>query len=161
ATCLRMRLQKRFWDETLAGAMKNYQRRAGLQPTGQLDEATLKALNVPAGTRARELESTANPIANIRIPFDQRYVAVKIPSASVEAVENQRTVQRHTAIAGKNDHPSPQLTAAIQGITLNPTWTIPHSIVENELIPKLKRDPHRLQVLLSLQGPWKCHGPPR
>src|SRR5262245_44518575 len=41
-----------------------------------------------------------------------------IPSASVEAVENQRTVQRHTAIAGKNDHPSPQLTVAIQGITL-------------------------------------------
>ncbi len=144
------------WNETLTGALKSYQRRAGLQESGELDEATLKALNVPAGIRARELESSAARIANILIPFDQRYVAVNIPSASVEAVESQRAVQRHTAIAGKKDHPSPQLTATIRGITLNPSWTIPRSIVENELIPKLKRNPNYLKraklVVLDRNG---------
>jgi hypothetical protein len=62
----------------------------------------------------------------------------------LEAVENQRVVQRHTAIAGKSDSPSPQLTAAIQGITINLTWAIAHAIVVSELIPKLKKDPHYL-----------------
>jgi len=55
---------------------------------------------------------------------------VNIPSASVEAVDGLRVVQRHAAIVGKADHPSPQLTAQIRGITLNQTWTIPRSIVE-------------------------------
>jgi len=107
-------------------------------------EATLKALNVPADVRAHELESSAKRVADLKIQFDQPYVVVNIPTASVEAVEDQRVVLRHTAIAGKSDHRSPQLTAAIQGITINPTWTIPHAIVESELIPKLKKDPHYL-----------------
>jgi hypothetical protein len=68
-----------LWDETLTGALKSYQRRAGLRQSGELDEATLKALNVPASIRARELESSAKRIANLKIPFDQRYVAVNIP----------------------------------------------------------------------------------
>jgi hypothetical protein len=42
------------WDETLTGALKSYQSRAGLQQSGELDEATLSALNVPASIRARE-----------------------------------------------------------------------------------------------------------
>jgi L,D-transpeptidase YcbB len=144
------------WDEALTEALKRFQRRAGLQPSGEVDEATLKALNVPADARAHELESSAKRVADLKIQFDQPYVVVNIPTASVEAVENQRVVQRHTAIAGKSDHRSPQLTAAIQGITINPTWTIPHAIVESELIPKLKKDPHYLSraklVVLDRNG---------
>jgi murein L,D-transpeptidase YcbB/YkuD len=109
---------------------------------------------LPAFARANQ--SSAKRIANLKIPFDRRYVAVNIPSASVEAVDNLRTVQRHAAIAGKKDRPSPQLTAVIQGMSLNPTWTIPRSIVESELIPKLKRDPHHLRraklVVLGRDG---------
>jgi L,D-transpeptidase catalytic domain len=109
---------------------------------------------VPPEVRAHELESSAKRIADLKIQFDQPYVVVNIPAASVEAIENQRVLQRHTAIAGKRDHRSPQLTAAIQGI--NPTWTIPHAIVESELIPKLKKDPHYLSraklVVLDRNG---------
>jgi hypothetical protein len=89
------------WDEALTEALKRFQRRAGLQPSGEVDEATLKALNVPADARAHELESSAKRVADLKIQFDQPYVVVNIPTASVEAVENQRVVQRHTAIAGK------------------------------------------------------------
>jgi L,D-transpeptidase YcbB len=57
---------------------------------------------------------------------------------------------------GKVDHPSPQLTATIQSITINPTWTIPRSIVENEIIPKLKKDPGYLRraklIVLDQRG---------
>jgi L,D-transpeptidase YcbB len=70
---------------------------------------------------------------------------VNIPSASVEAVEGSHIVERHAAVAGDADHPSPQLIALIRDITLNPTWTIPRSIVENEVIPKLKKDPNYLR----------------
>jgi L,D-transpeptidase YcbB len=66
--------------------LKRFQRRAGLQPSGEVDEATLKALNVPADVRAHELELSAKRIADLKIQFDQPYVVVNIPTASVEAV---------------------------------------------------------------------------
>ena len=77
------------------------QRRAGLQQSG-MDKATLKSLNVPADVRAHELESSAKRLADIKIRFDQPYVVVNIPAASVEAVEDLRVVQRHTAIEAKS-----------------------------------------------------------
>ena len=144
------------WDDALTDALKSFQRRAGLRQSGEVDEATLKALNVPAGIRARQLEASAKRIGEINIGFDQSYVLVNIPSASVEAVKDLRVVQRHAAIVGKVDHPSPQLTAAIQSITINPTWTIPRSIIETELIPKLRKDPGYLRraklVVLNRKG---------
>jgi L,D-transpeptidase YcbB len=97
----------------------------------------------PASARASSKQ--AKRAGEVKIRFDQRYVLVNIPSASVEAIENSRAVQRHAAIAGKVDHPSPQLTATIQSITINPAWTVPRSIVENEFIPKLRRDPGYLR----------------
>lgn len=68
--------------------MRRFQRRAGLQQSGEVDEATLNELNVPADVRARELEASAKRIADVKIDFDQGYVVVNIPSASVEAVQD-------------------------------------------------------------------------
>jgi hypothetical protein len=55
------------------------------------------------------------------------------------------------------------LRPAIQGITINPTWTIPHAIVESELIPKLKKDPHYLSraKLVVLDGNGRKRTTPR
>jgi murein L,D-transpeptidase YcbB/YkuD len=43
------------WDDALTDAVTRFQRRAGLQQSGEVDEATLNELNVPADVRAREL----------------------------------------------------------------------------------------------------------
>src|SRR5262245_11978966 len=111
------------WDDALTAALRRFQFRAGLEQSGEVDWATLKALNVPADVRAGELEASAKRAGEVNIRFDEPHVLVNIPSASVEAIENSRAVQRHAAIVGKVDHPSPQLTATIQSITINPTWT--------------------------------------
>ena len=70
-----------------------------------------------------------------------RYVVVNLPSTSVEAVENGRVVHRYVAIVGDPDHPSPEISAHIQVINLNPTWTVPTSIIKKEIIPRMQRDP--------------------
>jgi murein L,D-transpeptidase YcbB/YkuD len=127
------------WDDALTDAVTRFQHRAGLHQSGEIDEA-MNELNVQADVRARELEASAKRIADVKIDFDQRYVVVNIPSASVEAVQDLRVAQRHAAVVGELDHPSPQLIAAIRSITINPAWTIPRSIVESEVIPKKTRN---------------------
>ena len=113
----------------------------GLRQTGIVSGATLKAINVPARERFNELASSANRLAGLNFSFDDRYVVVNLPSTSVEAVENGRVVHRYVAIVGDPEHPSPEISAHIQVVNLNPTWTVPTSIIKKEIIPRMQRDP--------------------
>ena len=129
------------WDTGLTAAVKRFQSRMGLRQTGVVAGATLKAINVPASVRFNQLASSANRLAGLNFSFDQRYVVVNLPSTSVEAVENGRVAHRYVAIVGDPEHPSPEISAHIQVINLNPTWTVPTSIIKKEIIPRMQRDP--------------------
>jgi L,D-transpeptidase YcbB len=129
------------WDNGLTAGVKRFQARMGLRQTGVVSGATMKAINVPARERFNELASSANRLAGLNFSFDDRYVVVNLPSTSVEAVENGRVVHRYVAIVGDPEHPSPEISAHIQVINLNPTWTVPTSIIKKEIIPRMQRDP--------------------
>jgi L,D-transpeptidase YcbB len=129
------------WDNGLTAGVKRFQARMGLRQTGIVSGATLKAINVPARERFNELASSANRLAGLNFSFDERYVVVNLPSTSVEAVENGRVAHRYVAIVGDPEHPSPEISAHIQVVNLNPTWTVPTSIIKREIIPRMQRDP--------------------
>ena len=132
------------WDDWLTAGVKHFQERMGLRQTGIVSGATLKAINVPASVRFRELASSAQRLAGVNFTFGDRYVAVNLPSAQVEAVEGGKVVHHYIAIVGGPDHPSPEIQAHIQVINLNPTWTVPTSIIKKEIIPHMRKDPSYL-----------------
>jgi murein L,D-transpeptidase YcbB/YkuD len=129
------------FDKPLAEAVKQFQMRHGLARTGIVAGATLKALNVPAEQRALQLQMSAARISGSAFAFGPRYVVVNLPSASVEAVEGAFVKKRYVAVVGKPANASPQIEARIGAVNINPTWTLPVSIVKNEIIPKMQRDP--------------------
>lgn len=130
------------WDGALSDALRRFQAHMGVEQTGDVSRETLRELNVPAATRARQLEMTAARLAKVHFRFAGRYVDVNIPAASVEAVEDGNAIERFTAVVGGRRHPSPQVVARIISIDINPAWTVPASIIEKELAPKLRRNPH-------------------
>ena len=132
------------WDEGLTDAIKRFQANHGLDQTGDVSRATLRALNVPAAARAKQLEATARRLARLHFHFPRSYVEVNIPAASVEAVEDGKAVRRFTAIVGGKRHKSPQITAKIVSVDINPTWTVPASIIKKEMEPRVRRDPNYL-----------------
>jgi len=129
------------WDEDLTAAVKRFQARMGLRQTGHVAGVTLKAMNVPASARSTQLAASAQRLAGVNFSFGDRYVVVNLPSTSVEAVEDGRVVHRYVAIVGDVEHPSPEIAAHISVINLNPTWTVPTSIIKKEIIPKMQKDP--------------------
>ena len=129
------------WDDDLTAAVKHFQSRMGLRHTGIVAGATFKAINVPAGVRVSQLAASFQRLSGMNFAFGERYVVVNIPSTSVEAIENGRIARRYIAIVGGVEHPSPETSASIQVINLNPTWTVPTSIIKKEIIPKMQRDP--------------------
>ena len=133
--------RKQSWDSDLTAAVKRFQFRMGLKQTGVVAGATLRALDVPADVRFRQLASSAQRLAGVDFPFGDRYIVVNIPSTAVDAVENDRVVRRYAAIVGDPEHHSPEVQAKILAVNINPTWTVPTSIIKNEIAPKMLKDP--------------------
>jgi murein L,D-transpeptidase YcbB/YkuD len=129
------------FDANLTAAIRRFQSRHGLEQTGTVGQRTLAALNVPVGRRLRQLSASLDRISAVDFTFGYRYVVVNIPAAVTEAIENGRVVRRHAAIVGKPDRPSPTLTTSLTAVNLNPTWTVPLSILKKDIRVKMRRDP--------------------
>ncbi len=123
------------FDGALTAAVKRFQFRHGLRQTGIVAGRTLDEMNVPAQTRFRQLASSAQRIAGSAFPFGERYVVVNIPSAYVETVENDVVKRRYVAIVGKPERASPTVETRVTTVNLNPNWTLPPTIIKEDIIP--------------------------
>ncbi len=132
------------YDELVAEGVKRFQLRHGLEATGSVGAQTLRALNVPVGSRMKQLEASLERLLGMDFVFAERYVVVNIPAAFAEAVAHDKVERRYRVIVGKTDKPSPTLTAFITAVDLNPTWTVPLSITKNEIFARMRRDPNYL-----------------
>ncbi len=137
------------YDNATTEAVRNFQRRHGIPPTGVMDRPTMDALNVPAGTRLNQLQSSLKRLQSLAPTTGNRYVVVNIPAAQVEAVEGGHVASRHAAVVGKLERPTPELQSKIQEINFNPYWNVPRTIVVKDLVPKGRDMAQRGQDMLA------------
>lgn len=130
-----------LYDEPLVDAVKAFQARHGLPESGLVQRLTVAALNVPASVRQRQLAASAERLIGSNFPFGDRYTVVNIPSATVEAVEKGAVARRFVAVVGKPDKATPTVETRITDVNFNPTWTVPISVIKNEIIPTMRKNP--------------------
>jgi L,D-transpeptidase YcbB len=147
------------YDDSLAAALHHFQLNHGLAERDALDRVTLAELNVGADKRLLQLENSLARLLRLRVAHldlaKEPYVLLNIPAAKVEFVENGQVVSSRLAIAGKPATRSPELIGFIRGVTLDPTWVVPYSIVRKEIAPRLHHDPEfldRHQMRIEQRG---------
>jgi L,D-transpeptidase YcbB len=131
------------YDKALSEAVKAFQRRHDLSPTGVLNSATVDALNGPR--RDREVDTILVNMERWRwLPRDlgRAHVMVNIPDYTLKVVDNGATVWTTKIVAGQpGEKATPLLSETMKYITVNPTWNVPPSIINNEYLPALAQDP--------------------
>jgi murein L,D-transpeptidase YcbB/YkuD len=135
------------YDKPLAEAVKKFQDDHNLKATGQLTSATIDALNGPKHDREAELI-----LANMErwrwLPRDlgKAYVMVNIPDFTLKVVKDGATVWKTKIVSGApGTKATPLLSETMKYITVNPTWNVPPSIINNEYLPALAQDPTVLE----------------
>ncbi len=126
-----------IYDSYVEHAIKKVQARHGLPATGFLDKNTIEELNVPVAARLRQLRINLARLMSLapNVP-PGKYVVVNIPSAQIEAINNNQVVSRHTGVVGKPDRPSPLINSAIEEINFNKDWFVPPTVLKSDLIPR-------------------------
>jgi murein L,D-transpeptidase YcbB/YkuD len=58
-----------------------------------------------------------------------RHVIVNVPAFTAAIVDDGRVTARHRAVVGARRTPTPQLSARVTAVTMNPWWNVPQSII--------------------------------
>lgn len=131
-----------LYDRAVVDAVKAFQRENGLTANGRLTPLTASALSGDAPSRM-EAEIVANMERWRWLPRDlgATHIEVNIPEFRVALMEGDKTVFTTRAVVGKPESPTPVFSDTMRYLVVNPTWTMPPSILEKEALPNLMSDP--------------------
>jgi murein L,D-transpeptidase YcbB/YkuD len=131
--------------------VKTFQTEADLDVDGNLGSNTVRALN---GEKQVTHKPSADPtdiiIVNMErwrwLPRDvgNPHVIVNVPDYTLTLYNNDKVYWHTKIVAGKAGKATPMVSAEMKFITVNPTWNVPPSIIENEYLPALQEDPQAL-----------------
>jgi murein L,D-transpeptidase YcbB/YkuD len=131
------------YNDLLVEAVQAFQRGNGLNADGILGPRTLLALN--GSTREQDI---ATIIANLErwrwMPRDLGafHVEVNVPEFMVRVIKDGAPVHETRIVVGTPRHPTPTFTHVIDHIVVNPYWNVPQSIIANEMMPDIRRNPY-------------------
>lgn len=131
-------------DDTLVAAVKRFQARHGLAVDGKVGPRTRAAMALPARERVERMVINLRRLRDMPPAPPGRSVEVNIAGATLEGQEDGRTTFRTDVIVGMPDRPTPILRSAINRLVLNPTWTVPTTIAQKDILPRLREDPEYL-----------------
>jgi len=147
------------YDTELVEAVRRFQRRHGLRPTGRVERSTYPALNVTAEERLAQLRFNLGRVRDLMAqPTENRYILVNVPAFQLEAVEKYEVQQRHRVIVGRTERQSPSVKATVRALNFFPYWRVPESVAHLDLIPRLVKEPdylakEKIRVLNGVDGP--------
>ncbi len=129
-------------DESVTAALKDFQAEHGMKATGQLDNATVNALN--GNNDERNQQQLVDNMERLRwLPKDlgRRYIFVNQAGYQVDLIDSGKSIWTSRVIVGKPMTQTAVFNDQMETVVFNPSWGVPASIVTNEYLPKLRKDP--------------------
>jgi murein L,D-transpeptidase YcbB/YkuD len=133
------------YDGALVDAVRRFQRRHALAADGAIGRLTQAALAVPPAQRVLQIELALERLRWLPRLDERRFVAVNIPMFRLWALRPGEPALGMKVIVGRAfDTRTPVLAAELTQVVFRPYWNVPRSIVRNELLGPIARDPSYL-----------------
>lgn len=133
------------YDPATEAALLHFQRRHGLPGDARLTPATLDELNLTVEQRIRQLELNLERARWLpRVPAE-REVRVNIAAYSLTASRGGTVELTMPVVVGSAYRQTPVYSSRIGRIEFAPHWTVPRTILAEDKLPKIRRDPDYLR----------------
>jgi murein L,D-transpeptidase YcbB/YkuD len=133
------------YDSTLVDAVRAFQRRHGLEPSGIADSLTVAALNVPLEKRIEQIKTNLERWRWMPHALGRSHIRINIPDFRLFVIDNRREVETMKVVLGLPGWQTPVFSAEITQVLFNSHWMAPEDIVERELINYMKADSNYLK----------------
>lgn len=128
------------YDSLLVDAVKTFQKRHGLNSDGIIGKGTVAELNKTAKDKVDLLKANLERARWIYHGLPRDYILVNIAGYDLRLVRDSALVWETRVVAGTVTNATPIFKDELQYIVLNPTWTVPSSISNDEILPKIQKD---------------------
>jgi murein L,D-transpeptidase YcbB/YkuD len=128
------------FNQRMEIAIRRFQNRHGMEETGIINAALIKALNVPLDTRINQLKVNMERILKEKTEVQGRRIVANIPEFKLYVYEDNQEVLTMDIVVGKTTNQTIVFTDEMNQIVFSPYWNVPASIVKSEIIPAMKRN---------------------
>ena len=128
-------------------AVKRFQKRHGLETDGRLGQQTIDELNRPISFRVRQLQLTLERWRWLPHDFPQPPIVVNIPEFQLRTYDKDgNPMLMMPVVVGKAMRTeTPVMEQDMKYVVFWPYWNVPPSILRNEIVPKIAKDPEYIQ----------------
>lgn len=149
-------LQSPLFDKTLTQAVRRFQQRHFLDVDGVVGRQTLAKLNTPVEQRINQIRVNLERVRWISHDLPATFILVDIADFTLYYYKNNQVIWTTKIIVGLPYHTTPSFESSIKYLAINPTWTIPRSIIRRETLPQIQQNSDYLQEqnlhILDYQG---------
>ena len=126
-------------------SIKRFQERHGLAADGIIGKGTISALNYSKEKRKQQIIANLERWRWYNNDFTENYFIINIPNYSLNVVESQDTTLVRNIVVGTIKRKTPIITSVLKTVVFNPTWTVPPTILKEDVVPAMKRNRNYLK----------------
>jgi len=133
------------YSNDLVEAVKRFQSSHSLQADGVIGPGTVTELNVSPALRRGQLQVNLERFRWLAQDLEPDGILVNVAAAQLSVYQGGVPVWQTRLQVGRAERQTPLLKSRITRLTLNPTWTIPPTIMREDKLPAIRLNPEYLR----------------
>ncbi|RVT84417.1 murein L,D-transpeptidase [Rhodobacteraceae bacterium CCMM004] len=137
------------YDDAMRRAVEAFQSDHGLTPDGVVGGATLIELNRGPDHRLGQVLVAMERERWLNRDLGERHIWVNLTDFKARIVDRGEVTFETRSVIGKDEagRETPEFSDEMDHMVINPSWYVPRSIVVNEYLPVLRRNPGALSYM--------------
>ena len=127
------------FDADVERGVKLFQARHRLDETGAVGKETLAELNVSAASRVSQVRVNLERARWVLGGLDSDFLLVNLPAFKAYLIQGGRNVWESRTMIGKEARQTPTFRAMMQTVVFNPDWTVPPTILAEDVLDGMRR----------------------
>ncbi len=133
-----------YYTSELEPEIQQAQKGFGLKEDGIITTGLIKELNVPVTERIRQMLINLERMRWIPQQPPENLLLVNIPEFRLHVFESGQKQFSMNVVVGKEGHSTVIFTDQLKYVVFSPYWNVPSSIVNNEILPAMRRNSNYL-----------------
>ncbi|AGA92183.1 hypothetical protein Thimo_3521 [Thioflavicoccus mobilis 8321] len=129
------------YDAGVQAAVERFQARHGLAVDGLVGPQTRAAMNVAIVQRIDQIRLNLERMRWLANDLPGDFVLVNIPAYRVDLYRDGAPIWSTRTIVGRPQRRTPVFRDELAYLEVNPTWTIPPTILAEDILPNMRADP--------------------
>jgi murein L,D-transpeptidase YcbB/YkuD len=133
------------YSPELVSLVEAFQKERGLKPDGVIGQSTVRAMvGESSDNKVQKLVIAMEQLRWLPDELGSRYVFINQAAQMVYYFNDNKQQLSMRVVVGSKQHQTNFFENQIQTVEFNPVWGVPQSIIINEMLPKLRKDPSYL-----------------